>query len=230
MAIIYDPKRDTPLTVDPTSKAMRGTLYDSSGNLISLPMGYPPDAQVYGYMAGVYAATGLSTSSIEFVMINRGATRKVLLRSIRVHQNMFNTPSNATASIRVDKVKVASPHITTGAGAVAVVGAYNVPMAKSSPAPPSMVDIIADATSATTFLLSGTTIATTIGTAAIPISTQQSAAEFQFLFPDDGPDSDFELMYCEALVFTTSASVVTNTATVNLEWEEVQIPSQRMLA
>lgn len=216
MAFIYAPKNDASLEVDSTSKAARVTLYDSSGFAVVRPS-TGTDPQVYSYTTSVVAAVLTSTLGILFV--NRGASRRVRLRSLGIVASQVSGTTSDQASVQIDRVKISDQNFLTGAGAVLPVASDITPTPKTNPAPPSVAAMLVPAGGITTSTRFDTA---TIAQFALP-QRDKSRGELNLDFDGEGADSAFTLDYLEGILFTSSATAITNAYLVTLDWDEETI-------
>jgi hypothetical protein len=206
--IISSEQTNDALIIDPTSKAARVSLYDSSGRLINRPTydRFAVDPKTYSYM--VSARQAPTPTAFVAAFLNTG-DRRVRPRHIQVFGNNVGT-SNVEAFITVSKCYLGFPSFTTGATA------FFGSTAKRSRSPGASGVFYAQSNAA---MVAPRYYITQMGSLTCPLSTNISHNTLDLFFDEDGPDGAFYLEHGEAITFDSGANSFV-AVTYTIDWDE----------
>lgn len=217
-AVVYSPTNDTTLTIDPTSKAMRGLLYDATGAVVPgvFPARGPTDKQQWGFFAHTFLKqSGFGVPTNMAALVNDEEDILVRVRQIYLNVSCDVTNTNSTAKMFAEKLTLINTGITN-ANIVAP-----TPKRIFGPSAAAKWWVITSNLTYPTPIMSRTTIAEW----GVP---QSAGAVGPWILPipwmSDSPEVELTLLYQEALGFAVDVSGGTAVDfMITVDWDEERI-------
>lgn len=217
-AVIYSPTTDQTLTVDPTSKAIRGGLYDAAGAPVPgvFPARGPTDRQQWGFFAHTFLKqSGFGVPTNMAALVND--EEDILVRIRQIYLNVSCDTANGSSQARMIAEKLTL--INTGITNASIVAP--TPKRLAGPSAAAKWWVITSNLTYPTPIVSRTTVAEW----GVP---QSAGAIGPWILPmpwaTDSPDTELTLYYQEALGFAVTSSGGTAVDfMMTIDWDEERV-------
>ncbi len=213
----YSPATDTNLAIGATSKAMRGTLYDASGQLVTRPPFPKGVTEPYSYCVGMINLASFTVDVPNYIFLNPSAERNIRIRALLMEVSEFSSAAAVQHTVRIEKTKLSSEYITLNAGTIAPVTVYFAAVPKQYGAPPAVARCIATASGIATSTRFDTT---TVANITLPGSASYPRTVFDIYTEIEEPSAAIVLESMEALVWIPTNAAPTNAFSLHIQWDE----------